>query len=153
MRLRNRSGTAFRAGAVLLFGAASLLAAGCREGQTVAATSPPIVEVVEVIQRDVPVYAEWIASTDGIVDATIRAQVQGYLVKQNYKEGDFVRKGQILFEIDPRTFQAALDQAKAALGQARAALEQSGALLEQARAEVNRQDALRGSANWRTRAP
>ena len=146
MMVRDRRGTTFSAGAVLLFGVTSLLAAGCQEGKTVAATSAPIVEVVEVIQRDVPVYAEWIASTDGIVDATIRAQVQGYLVKQDYREGDFVRKGQILFEIDPRTFQAALDQAGAALEQAKAALEQARAILEQARAEVTRQDALWANA-------
>lgn len=93
---------------------------GCNKEQK-ANTAPPTVQVVKVIQQDVPVYSEWIGSTDGMVNATIRAQVQGYLIKQNYREGDFVRKGQILFEIDPRTLQAALDQAKGqmALHQAR----------------------------------
>jgi len=79
------------------------------------APATPVVEVVGVIQKDVPIYQEWVATTDGFVNATIRAQVQGYLIKQNYKEGDFVRKGQILFEIDPRTFQATLEQAKGQL--------------------------------------
>jgi membrane fusion protein (multidrug efflux system) len=65
-------------------------------------------------------YSEWIGTTDGMVNAVIRAQVQGYLIKQNYHEGDFVRKGQILFEIDQRTFQAALGQAKGQLGEQKA---------------------------------
>jgi len=76
---------------------------------------PPVVEVMTVIQKDVPVYNEWIGTLDGAVNATIRAQIQGYLIRQNYREGDLVKKGQILFEIDPRTFQAALDQAKGQL--------------------------------------
>jgi membrane fusion protein (multidrug efflux system) len=79
------------------------------------ALPPPVVEVVEVIQKDVPISAEYVGTADGFVNATIRAQVQGYLIKQNYREGDFVKKGQILFEIDPRTFEAALDQAKGQL--------------------------------------
>ena len=70
-----------------------------------------VVEVADVVQKDVPIFAEWVGTLDGMVNATIRAQVQGYLIKQNYKEGDVVKKGQVLFEIDPRTFQAALDQA------------------------------------------
>lgn len=76
---------------------------------------PPVVEVSTVIQKDVPVYKEWIGTIDGLVNATIRAQVQGYLIKQNYRDGDVVKTGQILFEIDPRTFQATLDQAKGQL--------------------------------------
>ena len=67
--------------------------------------------MAEVVQKDVPVYQEWVASMDGLVNATILAQVQGYLIKQNYKEGDFVKKGALLFEIDPRPFQAAVDEA------------------------------------------
>ncbi len=93
---------------------------GCKGEQKAAAPQPPVVEVVDVLQRDVPVYTEWVATTDGFVNATIRAQVQGYLIKQNYREGDLVRKGQVLFEIDPRTFQAALDQAKGQLAQEQA---------------------------------
>ncbi len=86
---------------------------GCSKAPQEAA--PPTVEVMTVIQKDVPVYSEWIGTLDGLVNATIRAQVQGYLIKQNYKEGDFVRTGQVLFEIDPRTFQATLEQAKGEL--------------------------------------
>ena len=78
---------------------------------------PPVVKVATVIQRDVPIRYEWIGTTDGLVNATIRAQVQGYLVSQKYKEGVPVKKGQVLFEIDPRTFQAVLDQARGQLAQ------------------------------------
>jgi membrane fusion protein (multidrug efflux system) len=74
---------------------------------------PPVVEVMNVIQRDVPIHNEWIGALDGDVNATIRPQVTGYLVRQNYREGDAVRKGQVLFEIDPSTFKAAVDQAQA----------------------------------------
>ena len=77
-----------------------------------AAIPPPVVEVAEVVQKDVPIVHEWVGTTDGLVNATILAQVTGYLISQNYKEGDAVKKGQMLFEIDPRPFQAALDQAK-----------------------------------------
>jgi membrane fusion protein (multidrug efflux system) len=101
--------------------------AGCEKGEKAGPPGPPAVEVVDVIQKDVPVYKEWIGTTDGFVNATIRAQVQGYLVKQNYREGDLVKTGQALFEIDPRTFQAALDQSKGALDQAKGILEQSKA--------------------------
>ncbi len=79
------------------------------------ALPPPVVEVVTVDQKDVPIYQEWVGTADGFVNATIRAQVQGYLTKQNYKEGDLVKKGQTLFEIDPRTFKAALEQAQGQL--------------------------------------
>ena len=89
--------------------------AGCGKEEKVAPQAP-IVEVVEVVKKDVPVYSEWVATLDGMVNATIKVQVQGYLIKQNYKEGDLVKKGQVLFEIDPRTFQAALDEAKGQLG-------------------------------------
>jgi len=103
------------------------LTAGCEKEEKAGPPGPPVVDVVDVIQKDVPIYKEWIGTTDGFVNATIRAQVQGYLVKQNYREGDVVKTGQALFEIDPRTFQAALDQAKGALDQAKGILEQSRA--------------------------
>ena len=89
---------------------------GCKKPEATR-PGPPIVEVTEVIQRDVPVQMEWVASTDGSVNAVIRPQVTGYLISQDYKEGDVVRKGQVLFRIDPRVFQAALDQAKGQLAQ------------------------------------
>ena len=103
------------------------LAAGCQKDEKAGPPGPPTVEVVDVIQKDVPVYKEWVGTTDGFVNAIIRAQVQGYLIKQNYREGDVVKTGQALFEIDPRTFQAALDQTKGALDQAKGILEQSKA--------------------------
>ncbi len=99
--------------------------AGCEKAEKAGPPGPPVVEVVEVIQKDVPIYKEWVGTTDGYVNATIRAQVQGYLIKQNYREGDLVKTGQALFEIDPRTFQAALDQTKGALNQSKGVLEQS----------------------------
>jgi membrane fusion protein, multidrug efflux system len=101
---------------ILLF----MFTGACGKKERPAPPPPPIVEVVEVIQKDVPIYGEWVGTLDGLVNATIRAQVTGYLIKQNYKEGDLLKKGQVLFEIDPRTFQAALDQAKASLAQAEA---------------------------------
>jgi membrane fusion protein (multidrug efflux system) len=111
--------------AFLLFGLI-----GCsEEKKATAPPPPPEVEVAEVIQKDVPVYSEWVASMDGIVNATILAQVQGYLIKQNYKEGDFVKKGTLLFEIDPRPFQAALDEARAALAKQQAVLQTAQANL------------------------
>jgi membrane fusion protein (multidrug efflux system) len=78
------------------------------------------VEAAEVIKRDIPMEREWVGTTEGFVNATIRPQVQGYLVSKNYREGDPVKKGGLLFTIDPRSFQAALDQAQGALAQAKA---------------------------------
>ena len=90
-------------------------ATGCKKEQKAGPPPAPVVDVFTVVQKDVPIYNEWVGTADGYVNATIRAQVQGYLVKQDYKEGDFVKKGQTLFEIDPRTFQAAVEQAKGQL--------------------------------------
>jgi membrane fusion protein (multidrug efflux system) len=75
-----------------------------------------------VVQQDTPIYSEWVAVLDGYVNAQIQPHVSGYIIKQNYKEGSVVRKGDVLFEIDPRPFKAALDQAKAQLAQAEAQL-------------------------------
>jgi membrane fusion protein (multidrug efflux system) len=97
-----------------------LLVAGCGKEQKAAPPPPPSVEVSEVIRKNVPVYTEWVGTTDGLVNATIQAQVTGYLVKQNYREGEVVRQGQVLFEIDPRPFHAAVDAAKGSLAQAEA---------------------------------
>ena len=87
-----------------------------------AASQPPTVQVAEVTQKDVPVYHEWIATLDGSVNAQIQPQVSGYVIRQNYQEGSLVKKNQVLFKIDPRPFQAILDQAKAQLAQAEAQL-------------------------------
>ena len=89
----------------------------------------PVVEVASVEQKDVPVYGEWIGTLSGQVNADVKAQVTGYLLSRKYQEGSYVRKGQLLFEIDPRPFQAALDQAKAQLDQAQAQLIQDEAQL------------------------
>ena len=86
----------------------------CKQPETTAAP-PPDVEVTTVQQKDVPIYREWVGSLVGDVNATISAQVSGYLIRQNYKEGQSVKAGDVLFEIDPRPFQAALDQATAKL--------------------------------------
>src|SRR5216683_2836891 len=85
---------------------------------------PPasVVEVAPVEEKDIPIYGEWIGTLSGQVNADIKAQVTGYLLTQSYKEGSFVKKGQLLFQIDPVPFQAALDQAKGQLAQARAQL-------------------------------
>jgi membrane fusion protein, multidrug efflux system len=82
---------------------------------------PPDVVVADVIQKDVPIYAEWVGTTEGNITAQIRARVQGYLQRRAYEEGTLVRTGDLLFVIDPRPYQAALDQAKGELGRAEAA--------------------------------
>jgi RND family efflux transporter MFP subunit len=99
-----------------------LHALGCSHGDVRAAAPPPppVVEVAPVIQKDVPVQGEWVGTLEGYVNAQIQPQVSGYLIRQDYHEGALVKKGQLLFEIDPRPFQALLDQAKAQLAQAEA---------------------------------
>jgi membrane fusion protein (multidrug efflux system) len=110
---------------------------GC-SNQTSGATAPaPVdVEVAQVQQRDVPIYSEWIGTLDGFVNADIKAEVSGYLLEQAYQEGSFVKKGQLLFQIDPRPFQAALDLAKGQFAQAEGQLSQAQAQLSQALAQV-----------------
>jgi len=97
-------------------------ALGCSNSKVRAAAPPPppVVEAAPVIQNDVPVQGEWVGTLEGYVNAQIQPQVSGYLIRQDYHEGGFVRKGQLLFEIDPRPFQAVLDQAKGQLAQAEA---------------------------------
>src|SRR5580693_6745860 len=82
--------------------------------------APPDVMAAQVEQKDVPIYGEWIGTLAGQVNANVQAQVTGYLLRRDYQEGSFVRKGQLLFAIDPRPFQAALDQAEGQLAQATA---------------------------------
>jgi len=104
---------------VLVF--VTVLGAGCERRVASAAAPPaPEVEVASVIQKDVPVQGEWVGTLEGYVNAQISPQVSGYLIGQDYHEGAFVKKGQVLFEIDPRPFQAVLDQAKGQLAQAEA---------------------------------
>jgi membrane fusion protein (multidrug efflux system) len=128
--------------------AALLVAAGTifviSRSKTTEAAAPPAprtVEVAAVGQRDLPIQREWIGALDGLVNADIKAQVTGYLLRQDYQEGSFVRKGQLLFEIDPRPFQAAADQAAGQLAQTRAQLAQAKAGLVQAQAQLQTAEA------------
>src|ERR1700751_3033422 len=97
--------------ALLLSTVAFQLTSCGRSTAKTAGSTPLDVEVVTIEQRDVPIYREWIGTLDGLLNAAIRSQVTGYLLAQNYSEGSFVRKGQLLFQIDPRPLQAAMDQA------------------------------------------
>jgi len=107
-----------------------------KPAQAPAGAPPPGVEVVQVEQRDVPIYGEWIGTLDGMINADVKAQVQGYIISKEYTEGSYVKKGQILFEIDPKPLQAALDQANGQLSQARGQLQQATAQLSQAQAQL-----------------
>ena len=111
--------------AALLLLAGLALVAGCTKSATGGPPHypPPDVTTAPVTQKDVAIFGDWVANLDGYVNAQIQPQVTGYLIRQNYKEGSQVRTGQILYEIDPRPFQAALDQAKAQLAQAKAQLQ------------------------------
>jgi len=100
--------------------------------------APADVMVAQVEQKDVPIYGEWIGTLDGLTNADVRAQVTGYLLRQGYQEGAFVKKGQLLFEIDPRPFQAALDQAEGQLAQARALLANTKAVQGRTQLDVDR---------------
>ena len=122
--------------ALVLWAATDWLA-GCETKQQ-AATGPPAVEVVQVVQKDVPITKEWVATLDGFVNAQIRAQVKGLLIKQNYTNGAYVQKGSSLFEIDPRPFQATVDQATANLDQAKANLQRAQAQLGKTELDVAR---------------
>ena len=97
-------------------------AVGSGKTNAAPAIPAPEVEVVTVVQKDVPVFSEWVATLDGYVNAQIQPQVTGYIIRQTYKEGSFVHQGQILFHIDPRPFQPVLEQANAQLAQAQAQL-------------------------------
>ena len=119
--------------------------AGCHSGTDAAGPGSamiPTVPVAVVQQRDVPLTSEWIASMDGYVNAQIQPHVSGYLVRQDYREGSIVHKGEVLFEIDPRPFQAALDQAQGQLAQAQAQINQAQAQLAKAAQDVNRDTPL-----------
>jgi RND family efflux transporter MFP subunit len=106
-----------------LLSGALLILPGCgSSGKAASPASRPTVEVATVVERDTPIYSDWVAVLDGYVNAEIQPRVAGYIIKQNYREGALVRKGDVLFEIDPRPFKAALDQAKAQLAQAEAQL-------------------------------
>ncbi len=100
--------------------------------------TPPDVAVAQVEQRDVPIYREWIGTLEGYINADVRGQVTGYLLRQDYKEGALVTKNQLLFEIDPRPFQAVLDQAEGQLAQATAQLANAEAIQGRTQLDVER---------------
>src|ERR1700751_2462322 len=107
--------------ALVIIVAVAVLAMRPKHGGSGAAGAPDV-QIVPVEQKDVQIYVEHIGTLDGFVNADVRAQVTGYLMKQAYQEGSFVRQGQLLFQIDPRPFQAALDQAEGQLAQSKASL-------------------------------
>lgn len=117
-----------RASLFMLACLAALCFFACRKEKP-AVQQAPEVHVVQVVQKDVPIIHEWVGTADGLVNATIRAQVTGYLIRQDYTEGERVQKGQLLFEIDPRPFKAALDQAQGTLAQLEAVYENARANL------------------------
>jgi len=122
-----------------LIAVALLGAAACSKPTSAARPGdPPDVEVAPVEQKDVPIYGEWIGTLDGMVNADVKAQVTGYLLAQAYKEGSFVKDGQVLFEIDPRPFQAALGQAEGQLAQAKAQLANAEAVQGRTQLDVDR---------------
>ena len=127
----------FASVALAMAGAIVLFAVGCGKSGP-PKPPPPDVEVVQVEQKDVPVWNEWIGTLDGLVNAQIKPQVTGYLLRQAYTDGAFVKKGQLLFEIDLRTFQAALDQAKGQLANAEGQLATARANQVKAQNDVNR---------------
>lgn len=114
---------------VITIGTLLLFIFSCTKEKPPGPPPAPDVEVAEVVRKDIPIVHEWVGTADGLVNATIRAQVTGYLIRQAYHEGDMVRKGQVLFEIDPRPFRAAMDQAQGTLAQMEALHENARANL------------------------
>ena len=123
---------------VILVGAVLTAMRPSKRALATPASIPPDVELVQVEQQDIPIYGEWIGTLDGLVNADVRAQVTGYLQTQAYQEGAFVKKGQLLFQIDPRPFQAALDQAEGQLSQAKAMLANAEAVQGRTQLDVKR---------------
>ena len=121
LNVRRKRGTSSLLGWLIALVFVTAMGAGCERPVASAPPPPaPTVEVARVIQKDVPLEGEWVGTLEGYVNAQIQPQVSGYLIRQDYKEGGFVQKGQVLFEIDPRPFQAALNQTKGQLAQAEA---------------------------------
>jgi membrane fusion protein, multidrug efflux system len=123
---------------LLAIAMSAIVLAGCSKSGAGGQGNPPDVQVVQVEQKDIPIYGEWIGTLDGFTNADVRAQVTGYLMKQGYQEGAFVNKGQLLFQIDPRPFQAALDQAEGQLAQAKASLANAQAVQGRTQLDVER---------------
>src|ERR1700739_140842 len=115
--------------------AAAIAGCGERSGATAAAI-PPLVRVASVVEEDVPISSEWVATLVGYINAQIRARVAAHLVSQSYKEGSLVRTGEPLFQVDPRSFQTVLDQTDAKLRLAESQLTQAEAQGSASRAQV-----------------
>jgi membrane fusion protein (multidrug efflux system) len=112
-------------------------AGGCGDAsRAFAPTPPPVVKVEPVVERDVPISAEWVGTLVGYINAQIRARVSGHLMSQNYTEGSVIKTGHPLFQVDPRPFQTALDQAEARLLQAESQLSQARAQVGASQAQV-----------------
>ena len=125
---------------LLIVMTSAALITACQKKEAAGPMPPMEVGVVSVTEKDVPVTGDWVATLDGFVNAQIQPQVSGYLIRQDYREGSLVRKGQVLFEIDPRPFQASLDQAKAQLAVAHAGLAQAQGQLGQNEAQAKLAD-------------
>jgi multidrug efflux pump subunit AcrA (membrane-fusion protein) len=122
MPTSNRTASGSRTSAFLIaIGAAALGASSCRK-PTAAAPPIPEVLVAKVTQRDAPIYSESVGTTEGFVNAQVRPRVEGDLLRQTYADGAAVKAGDLLFEIDDRTYRAALDEARANLARQQAAL-------------------------------
>ena len=128
--------------AVFVLSAAALLSSCATKSAPAQAPPPATVGVITVKQQNVPIYGNWVTTLDGYVNANIQPQVSGYLIRQNYREGSLVHKGDVLFQIDPRPFQAVLDQAKGQLAQAKGQLGQAEAQLGLAKINVKRDTPL-----------
>src|SRR5919197_946944 len=112
-------------------------AAGCRDTSGAAGRPPPpAVKVEPVLEQDVPLSSEWVGTLVGYIDAQIRARLSGHFLRQKYKEGSFVRAGDLLFQVDPRPFETAADQADAKLHLAESQLSQAAAQVSAGRAQV-----------------
>ncbi len=120
----------------------SMSLASCNQQAAQPSPPPPEVGISTVTARDVSTYGDWVATLDGFVTAQIQPQVSGYLIRQNYREGSLVHKGDVLFEIDPRPFQAILDQAQGQLAQAKGQLAQAEAAQSLGLINVNRDTPL-----------
>jgi len=120
-----------------LIGVLALTAGGCGDRSRAAAPAPaPVVKVEPVVERDVPISVEYVGTLVGYINAQIRARVSGHLMSQNYTEGSLVKAGDLLFQVDPRPFQTALDQAEAKLLQAESQLSQAKAQVSASQAQV-----------------
>ena len=137
MRPMRNSVTVHSLLAALLIGAMAAVAAGCGDSSRAAGPPPaPVVKVEPVVEKDVPISAEWVGTLVGYINAQIRARVSGHLMSQNYKEGSLVKSGDFLFQVDPRPFQAAADQADAKLQLAQSQLSQAKAQVSASQAQV-----------------